>query len=77
MEDMKVSPYKASEHFKHKYSARAIYKWKKKSGEILIFFSIPGIIISLLKFNSKIGVIAFIQFSEEILNSSAIKTFPL
>ena len=50
---------------------------KKKSGEILIFFSIPGIIISLLKFNSKIGVIAFIQFSEEILNSSAIKTFPL
>ena len=34
MEDMKVSPYKASEHFKHKYSARAIYKWKKKSKEI-------------------------------------------
>ena len=34
MEHMKVSPYKASEHFEHKYSARAIYKWKKKSGEI-------------------------------------------
>ena len=29
MEDMKVSPYKASEHFEHKYSASLIYKWKK------------------------------------------------
>ena len=29
MNDKKVSPYKASKYFYHKYSAGAIYKWKK------------------------------------------------
>ena len=49
---------------------------KKKSGFIEILFSIPGIKISSPNFNSKIGVIAFMHSSEEILNSSPIKTFP-
>ena len=34
MDDMKVSPYIASEHFEHKYSASAIYKWKKNAEQI-------------------------------------------
>ena len=29
-----------------------------------------------MKYSSKMGVIAFMQSSEEILNSSPIKTFP-
>ena len=34
MNDNKVSPYKASEHFEHKYSADAIYKWQKNADKI-------------------------------------------
>ena len=49
---------------------------KKKSGSIDILFSIPGIKISSLNLSSKIGVMAFMQSSEEILNSSPINTFP-
>ena len=34
MDDKKVSPYKASEHFYQKYSAGAIYKWQKNADKI-------------------------------------------
>ena len=34
MDDKKVSPYKTSEHFDHKYSADAIYKQQKNTDKI-------------------------------------------
>ena len=34
MDDKKVSPYKTSEHFDHKYWADAIYKWQKNADKI-------------------------------------------